>query len=858
MRQHFLLMVVILILIVGGLPAAGFSAPQAASPLLPASPATTLELLAQLTSVPGSDLAVSGNYAYLNLGGRLATVNIANPANPTLIGQTPALAGFEDIALAGDLALVATGATLQIVDVTNRAAPVLRGAYAAADGVRAVAVAGSDAYLVGSNGLKVVQFSDPSNPQLVGSYATTHPAVGVAVASNRVYLVTSGIYSDPGAFLILNVTNPAAPALLGSVTKSDLSGGVAVLGARVYLTESASYGEWVSRVSAWNVSDPAAPTLLGSFTDPDCSVIYWGIAAQGDYVFVAGSVPGLRIINAADPAHMALAATYDNLGSADGIAVVGSRAYVGDRILGGLRVLDVGSPASPFSLGTYGADGVNLSDVAQAGAKVYTAVGTGLMIYDVANPSAPHVTGYLHINGGAFRVALSASRAYVLGAYTEGDCRDSRFGPQAAIVDVSNPAAPALLATVTIGPPFLTSTSGVNLAVGNNLLLITDGEYGLFTFDVSNPQHPVALEDLITEPAYAIALEGNRAYLGDRDLDTGVSTSYLRIYDTTNPAHLVHLSSTTLNSPLDRVAVRNARVFVSAGSLLIYDATNPASPVLQGAYPGDASALAPITNRLYRSRGSSGVDLLDVSNPASPALLAAYNTAGSSAGLAADGNLLYVADGGGGLLILRANDGATPTPTLTPTNAPFFAGQQEAENGILSGSMAAGRDEIASACYFVADSHAYSGSRVTFALNVPYTANYFLWARVKADDWTHNSFFVIMDAGPAFHYEIQDGSWAWHWDAVHVVDQAPYIFSLAAGNHTLAFETREANARLDAIYLVNRGDVTPYAITPCGATSTPTPTLTRTPTRTPTRTRTPTPTATATMRAQVYLPVVHR
>lgn len=133
--------------------------------------------------------------------------------------------------------------------------------------------------------------------------------------------------------------------------------------------------------------------------------------------------------------------------------------------------------------------------------------------------------------------------------------------------------------------------------------------------------------------------------------------------------------------------------------------------------------------------------------------------------------------------------------------------------------MAVSQDNNASACYYVSDSIGYSGSRVTFALGVPYTANYFLWARVKADDWTHNSFFVAVDGNPSFVYEIQDGSWAWHWDPVHVVDQPPYVFSLTAGAHSLVFETREANTRLDALYLVNRADVTPYAITPCGALS---------------------------------------
>ena len=188
--------------------------------------------------------------------------------------------------------------------------------------------------------------------------------------------------------------------------------------------------------------------------------------------------------------------------------------------------------------------------------------------------------------------------------------------------------------------------------------------------------------------------------------------------------------------------------------------------------------------------------------------------------------------------------GPTLTPTPTPTQAPFTPWAIEAEQGVRSGSMVIGSDPTASACQYVADATAWSDSTVTFDVNVPYAGSYYLWARVKGLDWSQNSFKVSVNGDPWFHYEIPQfgGDWTWGWDAVHENNQPLIPFLLQAGANSVRFQTREANARLDRVHLVNRANVTPTEILPCGVT----PTATPTPTRTPTATWTPTPTATPT------------
>lgn len=122
-----------------------------------------------------------------------------------------------------------------------------------------------------------------------------------------------------------------------------------------------------------------------------------------------------------------------------------------------------------------------------------------------------------------------------------------------------------------------------------------------------------------------------------------------------------------------------------------------------------------------------------------------------------------------------------------------------------------------------------------------------------------------MDDPPLWTFEIPQvgGSWGFGWQKVR-----PQPYMLAAGTHTIRFQTREANARLDRIALTNQADYVPNEVTPCGVTptvtptNTPTPTATPGPTNTPTVTPSPTATSTATVTPTalpvrpVYLPLI--
>jgi len=92
-----------------------------------------------------------------------------------------------------------------------------------------------------------------------------------------------------------------------------------------------------------------------------------------------------------------------------GVAVAGGYAYVADAAPGGLRVINVSTPASPFEVG-YVDTPVTALGVAVSGSYAYVADGGGgLRVIDVSTPASPFEVGYVDTPGIAYGVALAAA-----------------------------------------------------------------------------------------------------------------------------------------------------------------------------------------------------------------------------------------------------------------------------------------------------------------------------------------------------------------------------------------------------------------------------------------------------------------
>lgn len=186
--------------------------------------AENVELVSQLGGSTHA-VAVQGSYAYVGVGARLVVLDVSNPADPAVLGQTAVLLDIvRDIFVSGDYAYIAAGdAGLRVIDVSDPAAPAEVGSYVPAETALDVHVAGNYAYVAAfRDGLRVVDVSDPTAPVEVGVYDMAGVAGGIYVAGRYAYVVETGL----GYLHIVDVSQPSQP--VGVAISHHLRGAVAV------------------------------------------------------------------------------------------------------------------------------------------------------------------------------------------------------------------------------------------------------------------------------------------------------------------------------------------------------------------------------------------------------------------------------------------------------------------------------------------------------------------------------------------------------------------------------------------------------------------------------------------------------
>jgi hypothetical protein len=91
--------------------------------------------------------------------------------------------------------------------------------------------------------------------------------------------------------------------------------------------------------------------------------------------------------------------------------------------------------------------------------------------------------------------------------------------------------------------------------------------------------------------------------------------------------------------------------------LRVVDVTDPTAPREIGFVDpkgsGGIEDMVVIDNTVYAAIGYDGLRAIDVADPASPIEVRAFDTPGAASAVAAGGGLVYVADGLGGLFVLR-------------------------------------------------------------------------------------------------------------------------------------------------------------------------------------------------------------
>ncbi len=605
-----------------------------------------------LTRVEGgqlADLVVSGQLAYVATGRVIAAWDFSTPTAPAQVGAVEAPAGalITGLALHGDhlYASWQTGndrAGLAIYSLADASQPELVNEMptpADFSHVGAIAAANDHLYLFDSeNGIWVGSLADPEDIEL------STDGTGLGGAFDRVFtdgnlihvfgksfigtaVLTSYDVSTPetpverqvfaadgidvfdlkfqapyavgfGAKLsVLDLSNPDMVVPRGSADTFAMTG---------IVNASHAYGIGFEGLDVWDITDPDAPALIDNL-DIDTFLAATTETVNGGALMLTNT-DRFVFLDTTNPAAPAVAGSASMTGSVDAY----DAALVGDTVLFlqqnyGFAIADAATleivGRHEFDLPASPQDRV-FNDMRVDGNTAYLAAwGFGLMLADVSNPRAPTELGRLQAFF-AHTVDVADGLAYIA---------NNTNGPEFGIVDVSNPANPAFVASygLTFSPAQVAIRDGVLYIAG-----YSNGDLasvGLRIIDVTDPLNAADLGfyDEECEAAFEVKLVEDLAYLA--------CSNGLHVVDISDPGAPMRVGRGATEDLLDvhtSLEVRGNRAwFGNPAGVVEYDVSDPANPVeleaTETGFYGPINLRAIGDDRLLGMFGITGIHIFE-------------------------------------------------------------------------------------------------------------------------------------------------------------------------------------------------------------------------------------------------------
>jgi hypothetical protein len=378
------------------------------------------------------------------------------PDAPTPPGAPRSVEEADVYALAGPLLFVLNGYRgLQVVDLSDLDAPALRGA---------VQVTGQPVDLYVRGGVALFAVSDCAAWHWADDRGATRPGAG-----SQLWAVDVSIPSAPEVLARLD--------LEGSVTDTRLVGDVLYVVSRRWAWQDAMplagaapagpAGD-LAYIASFDLSDPRAPRAVARVDFPAAGweshahVTDRRITLAQSGWDASGPATRLTAVDIADPSGaLRVGATFEAAGRVadrwgldhdEGTGV--SRAVLQNGWNGGatLRTWSSPTPATATPLGRLD---IVLPETLTAarfdGPRVYAVTAERidpLWVIDAGDPAAPRLTGQLHMPGQIEFLEPRGTRLVALGHTDEAG---QPFQLAISLLDVADPAAPALLSRVLVG-----------------------------------------------------------------------------------------------------------------------------------------------------------------------------------------------------------------------------------------------------------------------------------------------------------------------------------------------------------------------------------------------------------------------
>ena len=323
------------------------------------------------------------------------------------------------------------------------------------------------------------------------------------------------------------------------------------------------------------------------------------------------------------------------------IAIVDSYAYVADD--GGVRIVNVSDPTTPYEVGYVG--GINVYSVEVSYPFAYVGSSTPFMILDISDPANPVQIGKYPVFFPIYDMAVTDSLVYIVG-----------FHIGLRILNVSDPTDP-----IEVG--HYDMLSAWSIAVTDSYAYIagieSSGLTGIRIINILDPTNPYHVASYIT-PGYAhkVAIDIPHVYVADG----GSGLTVIDVTCATMPTEVGHYDSPGAASD---VVIVNSYAYVAAdiGGLRVINILDPTNPYELGYYTTKtvhAHHVAVEDIFACMVCGDSGIKIIDISNPSYPCELGGYNTPGYAYHAVLKDLYAYIADGDSGLRIIDVLDPTMP------------------------------------------------------------------------------------------------------------------------------------------------------------------------------------------------------
>jgi hypothetical protein len=436
-------------------------------------------------------------------------VDIVDPASPNIIGgiDTPGYA--VDVALAGTRAFVADGdAGLQVIDISAPSSPAIVGS--APGTAHSVAAVDSLALVIDTlSDLDIFRISAAGVPTQFWSTGTPSPAIG------RIELHADYAYIANGShgIQVIDISDFPPDPILGSaeLPVPTYAHAVTVAGNVAYLAQH-------QRFRLLDISNPASPILGGYVESSPPGSFPRDITVTGPYAYAIYNYPDLPdkgayvsttifqvIYTPYFTGPTVLGALETAFGRGTAIDVYGFNVYVAYRRdnqtlpdTSGLAVIDISDRTSPTLVGDLRLDG-SAHGLAVIGSHAFVGGGSALRLIDLTDPTSPTLAGNFEMSAGAFDLVVRDTLAYVTGDHA------------LQVISVSDPESPVILGS--IGTP----GTAAAISVKGNHAYVASRTFGLQAVDISNPQLPRMIGTINTPfEALGVATASNSVCVADR------------------------------------------------------------------------------------------------------------------------------------------------------------------------------------------------------------------------------------------------------------------------------------------------------------------------------------------------------